>query len=76
MTVLPSILLSGLLFGLFHGNLFQFFYAAAVGMILAYVYTRTGRYLWCVAMHAIINLMGSIVIPALAALLPADLITN
>ena len=72
---LPSILLSGILFGLFHGNLFQFFYAAAVGMILAYVYTRTGRYLWCVAMHAIINLMGSIVIPALAALLPADLIT-
>ena len=72
---LPSILLSGLLFGLFHGNLFQFFYAAAVGMILAYVYTRTGRYLWCAAMHAIINLMGSIVIPALASLLPADLVT-
>ena len=72
---LPSILLSGLLFGLFHGNLFQFFYAAAVGMILAYVYTRTGGYWWCVAMHAVINLMGSIVIPALAALLPADLIT-
>lgn len=72
---LPSILLSGLLFGLFHGNLFQFFYAAAVGMILAYVYTRTGNYWWCVAMHAIINLMGSIVIPTLASLLPADLVT-
>ena len=67
---LTSILLSGLLFGLFHGNLFQFFYAAMVGMILAYVYTRSGKYWWCVAMHAAINLMGSIVIPSLAAYLP------
>ena len=72
---IPSILLSGLLFGLFHGNLFQFFYAAAVGMVLAYVYTRTGKYWWCVAMHAVINFMGSIVTPGLAALLPEDLIS-
>ena len=72
---LPSILLSGLLFGLFHGNLFQFFYAAAVGMILAYVYTRTGGYWWCVAMHTVINLMSTIVLPSLTAMLPPDLIT-
>ena len=72
---LPSILLSGLLFGLFHGNFFQFFYAAAVGMILAYLYTRTGKYLLCVIMHAIVNFMGSIVTPYLVTLLPEDLIT-
>jgi hypothetical protein len=61
-----AILLSGLLFGLFHGNLFQFFYAFLVGMVLAYVYTRTGRYLPCVAMHAAINFMGSVVTPLLS----------
>ena len=72
---LPSILLSGLLFGLFHGNLFQFFYAAAVGMLLAYLYTRTGKYWLCVIMHAAINLMGSIVMPNLAALLPEDMVS-
>ncbi len=72
---LPAILLSGLLFGLFHGNLFQFFYATAVGMLLAYLYTRTGKYWLCVIMHATINLMGSIVTPQLAALLPEDMIT-
>ena len=72
---LPSILVSGLLFGLFHGNLFQFFYAAAVGMVLAYVYTRTGKYWWCVAMHAAFNFVGSIITPALAGLLPADMIS-
>lgn len=64
-----SILLSGVLFGLFHGNLFQFFYAAAVGILLAYVYTRTGKYLYCVAMHAVMNFMGSVVTPALARLM-------
>ncbi len=72
---LPSILLSGLLFALFHGNLFQFFYAALVGMVMAYVYTRTGKYWWCVAMHAAINFMGSIVTPALADMLPEDLVS-
>lgn len=78
---LTAILLSGVLFGLFHGNLFQFFYAALVGMILAYVYTRSGKYLPCVAMHAAINFMGSVVTPALSRLItpimemenPADL---
>lgn len=75
-----SILLSGVLFGLFHGNLFQFFYAALVGMILAYVYTRSGKYLLCVAMHAAINFMGSVVTPALAQrmipLTEADLVSG
>ena len=63
---LPSILLSGILFGLFHGNLFQFFYAAMVGMVMAYIYTRTGKYLLCVAMHSLLNLLGGILIPAVA----------
>jgi membrane protease YdiL (CAAX protease family) len=67
-----SILLSGLLFGLFHGNLFQFFYAFILGMILAYIYLRSGKYLWCVAMHAVINFIGSVVMSAVQDLLPTD----
>ena len=70
-----GILLSGLLFGLFHGNFFQFFYATLVGMLLAYVYTRSGSYWYCVAMHAVINFMGSIVTPALADRLPEDAVS-
>jgi membrane protease YdiL (CAAX protease family) len=72
---LPSILLSGILFGLFHGNLFQFFYATLVGMVFAYVYTRTGKYWWCFAMHAVLNLMGGVITPGLAGLLPEDLVS-
>ena len=41
-------------------------------MILAYVYTRSGRYGWCVAMHAAFNFLGSIALPELASLLPTD----
>ncbi len=67
-----AILLSGLMFGLFHGNLFQFFYAFLLGMILAYMYTRTDNLWWCVAMHAVINLLGSIVIPAIGSVIPTD----
>ena len=55
---------------MFHGNLFQFFYAFLIGVILAYVYTRSGKYLWCVAMHATVNLFGSVIVPALVKLLP------
>ena len=71
-----AILLSGLLFGLFHGNLFQFFYAFLLGMILAYVYTRSGDLRWCVAMHAAVNLLGSIVMPGLAPRLPLQMVAG
>ncbi len=65
-----SILISGFFFGLFHANLFQFFYAFLLGMVLAYIYTRTGKYLLCVAMHAVVNFVGGIVMPELSKLLP------
>ena len=69
---MASIILSGLLFGLFHGNLFQFFYAFLLGMILAYIYLRSGDVRWCIAMHAVINFLGSIAMPRLAGLVPTD----
>ena len=37
-----AILTSALCFGLFHGNLNQFFYTFAVGALFAYVVLRTG----------------------------------
>lgn len=56
-----SILLSALMFGLFHGNLNQFFYAFLMGGFLAYVYIKTGRLIYPILLHIIINLMGSVV---------------
>ena len=65
----PAILFSGLTFGLFHGNLTQFFYAALLGMILAYVYVRTGNILYTIGIHACINFLGGVLpmlVPAAA----------
>ena len=49
---------SAFLFGLFHGNFGQFFYAFAVGTVLGYVALRTGGIRYTAALHFIINLMG------------------
>ena len=53
-----AILVSGLMFGLFHGNLYQFFYAFGLGCLFAYVYLRTGRVRYTIILHAIINGYG------------------
>lgn len=59
------ILFSGLSFALFHMNFFQFFYAFGLGLIFAYLYTRTGRLRYSVLLHMLINLIGSVIAPLL-----------
>ncbi len=55
-----AIVLSGLLFGLFHGNFSQFFYAAGMGMLFAFIYVRTGRVRYTIALHMTMNFCGSV----------------
>lgn len=55
-----AIILSGLMFGFFHGNIYQFCYAFALGMVFAYVYCRTSNIKYTIALHMLINFMGSI----------------
>ena len=55
-----SIILSAVLFALFHGNLNQFFYAFLMGGFFAYVYIRTGKITYTIILHAIVNFMGSV----------------
>lgn len=56
-----SILLSATLFGLFHGNLNQFFYTFLMGGFFAYVYIKTGKITYTIALHLIVNLLGSVI---------------
>lgn len=56
-----AVLMSGGLFALAHGNFYQFFYAFALGVIFAYVYLRTGRIRYTIALHMLVNFCGSIV---------------
>ena len=56
----PAVILSGLAFGLIHGNFNQFFYAAAIGIILGFIYTRTGNIYCTIALHMLFNFLGGV----------------
>jgi len=56
-----SIFFSALAFGMFHGNLSQFFYAFALGCIFAYIVVKTGTIKYTILLHMIINLFGSVI---------------
>ena len=58
---ITSMMVSGVLFGLAHGNFYQFFYAFALGVIFAYVYLKTGNVWHTVGLHMMINFCGSII---------------
>ena len=59
---------SALCFGLFHGNFSQFFYACAIGVLFARVVLKTGRLRQAMLLHALINFVGTGLIPLLSGL--------
>ncbi len=60
-----AIVTGALMFGLFHGNFSQFFYAFALGLLFGWVYLRTGKLRWTVALHMLVNFLGGVLAPAL-----------
>lgn len=56
-----SIVFSGFMFGLFHGNFNQFAYAMFLGMFFGYIYIKTKNILYPITLHFITNFMGSII---------------
>lgn len=67
-----AVVLSGLLFGLFHTNFFQFFYAFFLGVLFAYIYVRTGRFSFVAILHCVINFVGSVMAPWILGLLDLE----
>ena len=55
-----AIFVNGLLFGAFHGNLYQFFYAALLGMLLSFLYAKTGKIHHCILIHMAVNFFGGV----------------
>ena len=70
------IIMSALLFGAFHGNFYQFFYAALVGALLSFIYCRTGKIRYTILLHAIFNFIGSIISKFIISLVNADALAN
>lgn len=60
-----AIFFTALTFALFHGNLSQFFYAFALGLIFGYIAIKTNTILYTVILHIGINLFGSVIMPGL-----------
>ena len=58
-----AVIASALMFGLFHGNLSQLFYAFALGLVFGYVYLKTGKLRYSIGLHMLINFIGSVVGP-------------
>lgn len=59
-----AIITTAILFGLFHANFSQFFYAVALGMIFAYIALKTGTIKYSIILHIVVNIMGSVILPA------------
>lgn len=60
-----AVLLSGLMFGLFHGNLNQFAYTFGMGAFFAYLYVKTGKIKITIALHVIVNFTTSVILSGL-----------
>lgn len=73
---LPAIVLSGLMFGLFHGNLTQFPYAFAIGIFFGFIYIRTGNISYTMILHAMINCVGAVVSSLVMEEIDLDAIGN
>ncbi len=60
-----AVILSALMFGMFHGNFSQLFYAFSLGLVFGYVYLKTGKLRYSIGLHMLINFLGSVVSTAL-----------
>lgn len=56
-----SCIVSGLMFGLIHGNFSQFFYAFLLGAFFAAIYIMTGNILNTIIYHMIVNISSSVI---------------
>lgn len=57
----PAVFISALVFGVIHCNIYQFFYAFAVGMVLGYIYVKTGKITYTILLHSAINIFGGFI---------------
>ena len=64
-----AVFVSAAIFGLIHGNFYQFAYAFLVGALFAFIYVKTGRLIYTTILHMIVNFLGMVVAPWLLNLI-------
>ena len=55
-----AIIISAVIFGFIHGNIFQFAYAFLIGLVFGYVYVKTGKLIYTIIFHCAINLFTGV----------------
>ena len=73
---LPAILISGLAFGLIHGNVAQFCYASLLGMLFGYIYLNTGKIRYTIALHMGINMLSGVLATEVLKALDLELLAT
>ena len=71
-----AVILSAAAFGLFHANVPQTLYAGLMGLLLGYVYVRTGKLRYTIGLHVIVNFLGTIAAPMLLERVDLDAVTS
>jgi membrane protease YdiL (CAAX protease family) len=71
-----AIVISAAIFGLIHGNLYQFAYAFLLGLVFGYVYVKTGKLIYTIIFHCIINLYSGVFAQFVISKVPIDEITE
>ncbi len=65
-----AVLVSAIIFGLFHGNFYQAFYATGLGLIFGWIYLYSGgNILYSISLHVLFNLLGGVLVPKLTEIL-------
>lgn len=71
-----AIVVSAFMFGMYHGNLNQLVYAFAIGLFFAFIYVKTGKLIYTIVLHMVINFMGSVAGVFILQLLDMDMLTE
>lgn len=67
-----TIIISAAIFGFIHGNLYQFAYAFLLGLIFGYIYVKTGKLIYTIIFHCIINLFSGVFVQFIISKMPLD----
>ncbi len=67
-----AIFFPSFIFGLFHGNLYQFFYTFFLGIAFSYIYLRSGKIIYSTLLHVFVNLFCGVFPTYILSLMDVD----
>ena len=71
-----AIMISAFTFAVYHGNFTQFFYAFGLGILFAFIYSKTGKLRYTVFLHMGYNLYASAIMPLARKTIPSGVVES